>query len=67
MFDTLEPRIVVLKRPEHQKRQPEMDPAVGAEALRAACLHPAEAWVLKRRAGRPPAPSRRLPQVARSG
>jgi hypothetical protein len=47
----------------------ELQPAArdGAESLRERCLHPAEAWALRRRAGRPQAPSRRLPAVARAG
>ena len=39
----------------------------GAGELREQCLHPAEAWALRRRAGRPQGPSGRLPVVAQVG
>ncbi len=62
MFDTTDTRVIVLRQPKKKGDLP-ADP----DRLRRRCLHPAEAWVLKRRAGRPPAPPRRLPAVARSG
>lgn len=62
MFDTARPRVIVLRQPAKRDDLP-TDP----DALRKRCLHPAEAWVLKRRAGRPQAPARRLPAVARVG
>ena len=62
MFDTMPARIVVLRQPERTDDLP-ADPG----ALRKRCLHPAEAWVMRRRAGRPQAPQRRLPVVARVG
>ena len=62
MFDTLPARIVVLRQPARKDDLP-AEPAT----LRESCLHPAEAWVMRRRAGRPQAPARRLPAVARVG
>ena len=62
MFDTIEARVIVLRQPAKQNDLP-----TEPEALTKRCLHPAEAWALARRAGRPEAPSRRLPAVARVG
>lgn len=61
MFDTTQANIVVLRQPERPLE------ASAEDTLSRRCLHPAEAWAMRRRAGRPEAPSRRLPAVARAG
>ena len=62
MFDTMHDRVVVLTPP-----APPEESDADAEALKQGCLHPAELWALKRRAGRPHLAPRRLPAVARVG
>lgn len=62
MFHTRQVVFTVYERIEVAPAAPD-----SAETLRERCLHPAEAWALRRRVGRPQAPSRRLPAVARVG
>lgn len=60
MLDATQARFLVLRQRARLK-----EPAAEPEALRQQCLHPAERWVMQRRAGRPQAASQRLPAVAR--
>ncbi len=62
MLDSTEARILPL-RPATRRQEDEAP----ADTLRRECIHPAEAWVLQRRAGRPQPPGNRLPAVARLG
>ena len=61
MFDTMHERVVAFRRKKAKPTQPPPE----ADALKARCLHPAEAWALRRRAHRPQPAPRRLPAVAR--
>ena len=62
MFDSVQPRLRLVELVVEAEESP-----AEVDTLRERCLHPADAWVLNRRASRPAPPPCRLPAVAPVG